>query len=62
MWKYHKKTACVAISKKQKCYIFFFVFLFSSTKSENRRAEQVLQGRRVGTNRRRKGRRKGVRG
>jgi hypothetical protein len=32
------------ISNKQKCYFFLFLF-FSSTKSENRRVEQVLPGR-----------------
>jgi hypothetical protein len=31
-WKYHKETPCVGVS-----------FFFSFTKSENRRAEQVLQ-------------------
>jgi hypothetical protein len=35
---------------KQKCH-FFFLFLFSYTKSENRRAEQVLS-RGIGTGRR----------
>jgi hypothetical protein len=32
-------NSCVAILKKQKC-----LFFFSFTKSENRRAEQVLRG------------------
>jgi hypothetical protein len=36
------ETPCVTtfISNKQKCH--FILFLFSSTKSENRRVEQVL--------------------
>jgi hypothetical protein len=34
----YKETPCVAILNKQKCH------LFSSTKSENRRVEQVLPG------------------
>jgi hypothetical protein len=45
-------NSCVAtcISNKQKCHVFLFVFsLFSSTRLENRKAEQVLPGRRVGT-------------
>jgi hypothetical protein len=57
-WKYHKETPCVAILNKQKYYFFFLSF----TKSENRRAEQVLpRGR--GTIQVRRGRwcRKGVR-
>jgi hypothetical protein len=39
-WKYHKETSCGAIFilNKQKWYYLFF----SSTKSENRKAEQVL--------------------
>jgi hypothetical protein len=33
------------ISNKQKCHVFLIIFsLFSSTKSANRRTEQVLQG------------------
>jgi hypothetical protein len=41
----YKKTPCGAtfISNKQDCHVFFF-FLFSSTKSENKRAEQALRG------------------
>jgi hypothetical protein len=40
-----KKTCCVAtfISNKQKSHAFLFMFyLFSSTKSENKRVEQVM--------------------
>jgi hypothetical protein len=42
MWKYHKEIPCAApfISNKQK---FHFSFFF--TKSENKRAEQVLPKR-----------------
>jgi hypothetical protein len=38
------KIPCVAIfiSKKELCN--FFIFFFSSTKSENRRADQVMLG------------------
>jgi hypothetical protein len=42
---YHKETSCVAIliSNKLKSHVFLFTMsLFSSMKSENRRAEQVL--------------------
>jgi hypothetical protein len=38
------------ISNKLKCHVFHFIFsLFSSTKSENRMAEQVLPMGRAGT-------------
>jgi hypothetical protein len=46
IWNYHKEIPCVAtfILNKLKCIVFFcFIFsLFSSTKSENRKAEQVV--------------------
>jgi hypothetical protein len=45
-WKCHKETPCAAILNKQK-YLLFFSF----TKSDNRRAEQILPGG-VGTTRR----------
>jgi hypothetical protein len=43
-------NSCVApfISNKQKCHFILFLVLFSSMKLENRRAEQVLQGRGMG--------------
>jgi hypothetical protein len=45
IWKYHKETPCVDTFISN-----FFFLLFSSTKLENRRAEQVLPGEgRVGT-------------
>jgi hypothetical protein len=45
-----QETPCVAtfISNKQKYHVFLFIFsLFSCTKLENRRIEQVLPGVRV---------------
>jgi hypothetical protein len=45
IWKYHKETPCAAIfiSNKLKCHVFLFVFsLFSSTKSENKKAKKIL--------------------
>jgi hypothetical protein len=43
-WKYHKETPCVAtfISNKLKCCFSFYLFSFSSTKSKNRKAKQLL--------------------
>jgi hypothetical protein len=43
--KCHMETPCVTtfISNKEKCHVFLFIFsLFSTTKLENRRAEQLL--------------------
>jgi hypothetical protein len=37
-----KETPCVAVLNKQN--VIFFLLFFSYTKSENRRAEQVLPG------------------
>jgi hypothetical protein len=41
---YHGNTLChTFISNKEKCHVFLFIFsLFSTTKLENRRAEQLL--------------------
>jgi hypothetical protein len=52
-WKVHKEAPCIAILNKQN------VILFSFTKSENRRAKQILPGG-IGT-REGKGCRKGCR-
>jgi hypothetical protein len=43
-WKQHKESPCVAIfiSNTQKCHVFLLIFVFSSTKPENKR---VLPGR-----------------
>jgi hypothetical protein len=52
-WMHHRETPCVAIfiSNKQTHHIFPFIFnLFSCTKLENMKAEQVLaEGQGVGT-------------
>jgi hypothetical protein len=44
-WKQHKETPCIAYLSKTSKNILFLVFIFyvfSSTKLENRRVEQVL--------------------
>jgi hypothetical protein len=43
-WKYYKETPCVAFYLKQAKMSCFSFFLFSSTKLENRRKEEVLAG------------------